>query len=199
MLSYVDTDLYRAQRALRFLKAAIKLAKALNKVSNFNHLSWYIHLLVFVVPRQLFMYGNTWRFSTAPIESRGARLKRLGRAVTNWRSLARTACAYNYIDRRTGAKIQRMQKYVSSPVQQMLLKVALHEEMAHATDRFARPETLRLKQAARATRIKIGLGDQDTRLVESSMLSAVKKASEAHIPASGGGSGVVVMDMTPGS
>ena len=37
-------------------------------------------------------------------------LKRLGRAVTNWRSLARTACAYNYMDRRTGAKIQRMQK-----------------------------------------------------------------------------------------
>ena len=58
---------------------------------------------------------------------------------------------------------------------------------------------LRLKQAARATRIKIGLGDQDTRLVESSMLSAVKKASEALIPASGGGSGVVVINMTPGS
>ena len=79
----------------------MKLAKALNKASNYNHLSWYIHLLVFVVPRQIFKYGNTWRFSTAPIESRGARLKRLGRAVTNWRSIARTACAYNYMDRRT--------------------------------------------------------------------------------------------------
>ena len=122
--------------------------------------------------------------------------------MTNWRSLAKTACTYNYMDRRTGAKVQRMQKYTSSPVQQMLLKVALHEEMAHATDRFARPETLRLRQAARATRIKIDLGDQGSRLVESAMLSAVKKAVVKPKEASGsvaGGSGVVVMDMTPGS
>ena len=53
----------------------------------------------------------------------------------------------------------------------MLLKVALHEELAHATDRFARPESLRLRQAARATRIKIDLGDQGDRLVESATCS----------------------------
>ena len=61
------------------------------------------------------------------------------------------------------------------------------------------PESLRLRQAARATRIKIDLGDQGDRLVESAMLTAVKKASLASVGASGSGSGTVVMDMTPGS
>ena len=82
-----DDEAYRAKRALRFLRAAIAFAEALNLVSNYKHKSWYVHLLVFVdvVPQQIAAHGNTWRFSTAPIESRGARLKRLGRRVVSWR------------------------------------------------------------------------------------------------------------------
>jgi hypothetical protein len=166
-----DSDPYRATRALRLLRAAAKFLPALNRVSNFNQMSWYGHLL-FIAAIQLWEKGNTWRYATAAIESRGARLKRVGRAVTNWRRLARTPVTYNYISRSTGAKVQRSQAYNSSPMQQMLLKVALHEELAHSTDRFARPETLRLHQAARATRIKVDLGD--VRTVDAAMLSAVR-------------------------
>ena len=102
-----DTDLYRAERALRFLKAAIPLSKFLNKISNFNHLSWYVHLALFIATRQMFAKGNTWRFATAAIESRGARIKRVGRAVTNWRSLSKGLVEYSYMDRRTGEKKER--------------------------------------------------------------------------------------------
>ena len=48
-----DDDAYRASRALRYLRAAIQFAEALNLVSNYKHKSWYVHLAVFVVPQQL--------------------------------------------------------------------------------------------------------------------------------------------------
>eukprot|EP00965_Chrysotila_dentata_P245043 6206328-Pleurochrysis_carterae.AAC.1 len=64
--------------------SGIVFARELNKVSVFRHQSWYVHLLVYVVPQQLFKYGNTWCFSTAAIESRGARLKRIGRRNVCW-------------------------------------------------------------------------------------------------------------------
>ena len=65
-----DTPAYRAKRALRFLRASIEFSKALNKVSNYKHQSWYVHYLVWVVPRQIFELGDTWRYSTCAIESR---------------------------------------------------------------------------------------------------------------------------------
>eukprot|EP00965_Chrysotila_dentata_P117565 3884497-Pleurochrysis_carterae.AAC.1 len=61
--------------------AATELARQLNKVSNYKHKSWYVHMIVFIVPRQMFKHGDTWRLSTMPIESRGARLKRYGRVT----------------------------------------------------------------------------------------------------------------------
>eukprot|EP00965_Chrysotila_dentata_P241238 6204162-Pleurochrysis_carterae.AAC.6 len=53
------------------LNVATFLARQLNKKSNHKHKSWYVHTIVFIVPRQLFKYGNTRRLSTIPIESRG--------------------------------------------------------------------------------------------------------------------------------
>ena len=84
------------------------------------------------------------------------------------------APAEQRLTREGGEKGKRDQAYNSSPSQQMLLRVALHEELAHSDDRFARPETLRLKQAARATRIKIELDEAKERAVVSSMLAAVR-------------------------
>eukprot|EP00965_Chrysotila_dentata_P063830 2115339-Pleurochrysis_carterae.AAC.1 len=75
----MDTADYRAKRALTFLRAAIELSIALNKVSNYRHQSWYVHYLVWIIPQQIFVYGNLWKFSTCAIESRGAQLKKFGR------------------------------------------------------------------------------------------------------------------------
>ena len=67
-----NTPEYRAKRALRFLRASIEFSKALNKVSNYKHQSWYVHYLVWIVPRQIFEVGDMWRYSTCAIESRKA-------------------------------------------------------------------------------------------------------------------------------
>ena len=80
-----DTDDYRAMRAMRFGRKAAALAACLLKVSNYKHKSWYVHMICFVVPQQIFKYGNTWMYSTAAIESRGSRIKRLGRSTVCWR------------------------------------------------------------------------------------------------------------------
>ena len=50
-----------------------------------KHKSWYVYLVVWVVPRQIAKWGDGWAFSTAPIEQRGARLKRLCHTVVSWR------------------------------------------------------------------------------------------------------------------
>eukprot|EP00965_Chrysotila_dentata_P102822 3394923-Pleurochrysis_carterae.AAC.1 len=77
-----DSKEYRAKRALRFLHAACRLAKALNKISNYKHKSeWYVHMVVFIVSQQIAAHGDMWRSSTAAIESRDARLKRIGRST----------------------------------------------------------------------------------------------------------------------
>ena len=65
-----SSEAYRAKRALRFLRASIEFSKALNKVSNYKHQSWYVHYLVWIIPRQIFELGDTWRYSTCAIESR---------------------------------------------------------------------------------------------------------------------------------
>ena len=82
-----DTDAYRAARALQFARAARDYAKYLAMVSKYKHKSWYVHMICWVVWRQLFERGNTWYHSTCSIESRGARIKRIGRRLTNWRPL----------------------------------------------------------------------------------------------------------------
>jgi hypothetical protein len=152
-----DDSTYRASRALRFLRAAIQFSEALNLVSNYKHKSWYVHLCVFVVPQQLADEGNSQRFSTAPIESRGARLKRTGRRVVSWRKyLAPSAIPGRlYISRKTGAPTRiKKQGYASSPMHQMLMRMCASEDMWHSLSTFARPDKLRLQHQLRTRHLK---------------------------------------------
>eukprot|EP00965_Chrysotila_dentata_P139542 4613463-Pleurochrysis_carterae.AAC.1 len=73
-----------------------------------------LHTIVRVVP-QLFMYGNTWRFSTCAIESRGARLKRIGRRMICWRPISAMGTIYNFIDRRTQKPVRTTRNYTAPP------------------------------------------------------------------------------------
>ena len=65
--------------------AAVAFAVALNTVSDYKHKSWYVHYMVWIVPRMIYLHGDLWRFSTAAIESRNARLKRMGITCISWR------------------------------------------------------------------------------------------------------------------
>ena len=105
-------------------------------------------MLCFVVPQQMFKYGNSWLYSTAAIESRGARLKRIGRSTICWRKAVHGWCSYDYTDRRTGKKVQRSQRYYqSSAVQQLLIKVAAQEESWHSNDEYCTPAKIRLQHS----------------------------------------------------
>eukprot|EP00965_Chrysotila_dentata_P017172 570119-Pleurochrysis_carterae.AAC.2 len=56
-----------------------------NKVSNCRRQSWYVHYLVWIVPRQIFEYGNLRKFFLCAIESGGAQLKKFARKTVCWR------------------------------------------------------------------------------------------------------------------
>ena len=122
-----------------------------------KHKSWYVHLTVWVVWRQLFERGDTWPMSTCSIESRGARIKRLGRRVINWRPLVLGFTVYRYINRKTGQLREGKRTYNSSPMQQILEKLALQEDGWHSTGKYNRPERVRLQAALRTTLLKCTL------------------------------------------
>ena len=170
-----DSRSYRARRALRMLRAGIALQKALNVVSLNQHQSWYVHYMIYIVPRQMWQYGNTWRYSTAPIESRGARLKRLGRTTVSWRVRAIGRRVYDYLDLK-GNRVVRSQGYDSSASHQLLQKVCMSEDFWHANSSFTRPEHLRLQQHARATRIKLEPTAQESDEGARSMMSMLRTA-----------------------
>ena len=117
---------------------------------------------MYIVARQLFKYGNTWCFSTSAIESRGARLKRLGRRLVCWRK-SLGATLYKYVDRRTGKLVERSQEYNSSAVEQLLGKVCRQEDLWHSSDVFARPEKLRLQSQLRSRLLKCDLPEEGER------------------------------------
>ena len=93
--------------------AAVAFALALNTVSDYKHKSWYVHYMVWIVPRMIYQYGDLWRFSTAAIESRNARLKRMGITCISWRPYQEGKSVYHYIDYRTGKEVHREQEYKS--------------------------------------------------------------------------------------
>lgn len=149
-----DTDEYRAEKALTFARAARDFSKSLAIVSNSKHKSWYVHTTTWIVWRQLFQLGNTWSFSTCTIESRGARIKRLGRRVVSWRPLSQGFTAYRYISRKTGELIEGKRTYNSSPTHQILQRLVLQEEGWHSKGKYNRPEHLRLQASLRTTLLK---------------------------------------------
>ena len=79
------TKEYKCQRALKFAKYAAAVAKTMKALSVGKHKSWYVHLVLWVVPLQMAEVGDMWAFSTGPVEQRGARLKRIAREVVCWR------------------------------------------------------------------------------------------------------------------
>ena len=82
----VSDDAVRNQRALDFLRHAIDFSDVMKDVSYKKHKSWYVFLTVWVVSRQIGQRGgDLWAYSTAPIESRGARMKRIARSCVSWR------------------------------------------------------------------------------------------------------------------
>eukprot|EP00965_Chrysotila_dentata_P160336 5294182-Pleurochrysis_carterae.AAC.2 len=138
----------------------IELSVALNNVSNYRHQSWYVHYLVWIVPQQIFLYGNSWKFSTCAIESRGGQLKKYRRKTVSWWPLSATFVVYNHVDRRTGLPVRRTQSYSSSPMEQMLKRIVAREEASHDADNlYARLEALRLKQQLRKCKLKCELPD----------------------------------------
>jgi hypothetical protein len=76
---------YSEVRALAFLRHACELSRTMKAVSLGKHKSWYVFLTVWVVPRQMAIHGDLWAYCTAPVEQRGARLKRIIRTVVSWR------------------------------------------------------------------------------------------------------------------
>eukprot|EP00966_Prymnesium_polylepis_P113026 2614183-Prymnesium_polylepis.1 len=75
----------KKKRALSFLLCAIEFAEAVKNVSYKKHKSWYVFLTVWVVPRQIAARGDLFPYSTAPVEQRGARMKRIVRSCVSWR------------------------------------------------------------------------------------------------------------------
>ena len=176
-----DSDQYRAQRALHFARAARDFAKYLAIVSNSKHKSWYVHTVVWIVWRQLFELGNTWSMSTCTIESRGARIKRLGRRVVNWRPLSQGFTAYRYICRKTGVLIEGKRSYNSSPVHQILQRLVLQEEGWHSTGKYNRPERVRLQASLRTTLLKCEMVDAAGKGDSVSMLDVMSAKAKASV------------------
>ena len=80
----VDTTVKEA-RALSLLQCAISFSEAMTDVSYKKHKSWYVFLMLWVVPRQVAIRGDLFAYSTAPIEQRGARMKKIVRNCVSWR------------------------------------------------------------------------------------------------------------------
>ena len=76
---------YKKQRALAFAKCAAKVSTTMKDLSIGKQKSWYVHLVMWVIPLQMAEVGDMWAFSTGPLEQRGARLKRIAREVVSWR------------------------------------------------------------------------------------------------------------------
>eukprot|EP00965_Chrysotila_dentata_P030756 1024443-Pleurochrysis_carterae.AAC.2 len=175
-----DTVEYRAERALRFLRAGeasvheknfsvyfagIEFSLALNKVSNYKN------------PIMIYRYGNLWRLSTAAIESRGRKIKKFGRHTVNWRPLSAASVVYNYVDLQTGAPTRRTQAYNSSSMEQMMKRIVATEEASHDVySVFARPEKIRLKLELRSYKLKCELADSLSVDEAASMVAALERA-----------------------
>ena len=116
----------RQERAREVAFAAIRFAHRFEGVCNSRHRSWYLHLFVYVVPRQIEKYGELWPFSTAALESRGARIKR---TKVCWRSYSDTPTDRKS-DRRQRVTIFK-QKYRSAPTLQIMRMISAAEEIHH--------------------------------------------------------------------
>ena len=100
------------------------------------------------MPRQIAKYGELWPFSTAALESRGARIKRIRNV--SWRPYV--GGAFDRKSDRRGRVAIFKQTYKSSPTLQVLRIISAQEEMFHnGKGRGA----ARQKQTGRFKKVKI--------------------------------------------
>ena len=154
-----DSDEYRAMRALRLARCGRDFQAALTSLSNYKQKSWYTHATVWIIWQQFWLYGNTWPLSTISIESRNARIKKFGLRFTNWRPLVAGFTPYSYVDRRSGEHVTSQRRYNSSPVHQILKKLAVCEISWHTNSRFTAPDQLRQQTQLRSSLIKVEVAD----------------------------------------
>ena len=94
-------------------------------VSYGKHKSWYVYLTVWVVPRQMAAKGDLWAYSTAPIEQRGARMKKIARACVSWRPPR----FRSDIDSAESAGGKTLRPYESCAMLQLLRAVVAQEQI----------------------------------------------------------------------
>ena len=161
----VHTQAYAQKRALAFAKVARQLSIDMKALSLGKHKSWYVFLVVRVVPRQMALHGDLWAYGTSPVEQRGARLKKIIRNVVSWRPYhdgwvdAVGPLAEGAVSRPKVWIARR--KYESCAMMQLLRSCVAQEEM------WARPVLLqealnvserRMAQTGRTTLIKVERG-----------------------------------------
>lgn len=137
----------RQEHACAVAHAAVVFANRFEAVCNGRHKSWYLHLFVYVVPRQVERYGNLWDYSTAALESRGARIKR---TKVSWRSYS--AEPKECSKERAGRVTKFKHTYRSSPTLQILRMIASAEELYHNGKRRG---ATRLKETGRFKKMKL--------------------------------------------
>ena len=143
-----DTSLAgRQEKARQVALASIAFAHRFESVCSGRHRSWYLHLFVYIVPRQIERYGDLWPFSTAALEGRGARIKRV------------RVCWRGYSDKPMICKAERQgrvtsfkRSYRSAPTIQILRMITAAEELYH--DGKGRGAS-RLKNTGRFKKVKI--------------------------------------------
>ena len=62
----------------------VAIAHDIENGSNSTHKSWMFHIISYILPFFIASRGNLWRYSSAKLESRGGRVKRVARAVVCW-------------------------------------------------------------------------------------------------------------------
>ena len=157
-----QTPEYAQMRALKFLILAIELSASIKILSVGKCKSWYIHLVVWVVPLQMALRGDLWAYGTSPVEQRGARLKRFCRNIVSWRP---------YHDGWEPSKIpggdpvwHKRRKYESCAMMQLMRACCSTEEtwaegdIAGDAGCLSRSER-RMQQTGRTTLLKIERGN----------------------------------------
>ena len=129
-----DSDAYRNERAYRALKGATAYLERLNAVSNRRHKSCYPHQFMTVVPRQMQMWGDLWRFSTRSVEGRGGQLKKIGRRIICWRRRC-AAGSYQRNVKRKGVAHAISQGYSYGPERMLMRASCFREDRAHTQKR----------------------------------------------------------------
>ena len=97
--------------------------------------------------------GADWRLP------RRTRSRGEARKCVSWRPWSTTGFAYEYIDRRTNKRQQRIQRNLSSAATQLLTRMQRSQERWHKSDSvFVKPENVRLEAQLRASRFKVQKG-----------------------------------------